>query len=363
MNDAPVIDLPTLEEFAETAPALLFDSEKLEAFMKKLRAASDTSLFSIGTESGREKIRSAAYRVSRFKNALDKARTNATEGLRKKQAEINKRGNEAVEKLETLQDEIKRPVEQWEQQDRARIAEIQAKVNRIIDLGEITAAMTADDIERQLKLLQAIEIDSSYAEQAEVAHRSKSTAERDLKMALEDRRQREAEQAELAELRRKQAERDAKDAAERAERERAEAEAARKAEEERRIEAARLAAAEAAKVEAERKAAEEAARIQREADERVAAAQRAADEKIAAERREREEKEAAERRAREAAEAKAAADRAEEERKASSVRRQNIVRSRVIDAMIGLYGIEREKAEALFRAIAKNEVPHLKVEF
>lgn len=356
-------DLPTIEEFAEIAPKLLFDPEGMDKFVATLRAASDTSSFSVGTEEGRKQIRSAARRVASFKNVVDTARKNETEGLRKKTKEINDAGNAAVEKLETLQDEIKRPVDQWEEQDRARIEEIQTKVGVIASLSVVAAAATSAALEEQLKKLQAIVIDASYAEQAEVAHRQKETGERDLSAAIDDRRKREFEQAELAELRRQKAEREAADAEAERQRQAAAYEAARKADEERRIEAAKLAAAEQARAEAERKATEEAARIQREADERVRAAERAAAEKIAAERREREEKEHAERLQREQAEAKAAAEReAEEKRKSSARRREKILRE-AGGAIARIHSLTDQAGYSIAEAIADGRIPHLKVEW
>lgn len=356
--------LPSIEEFQNLAPDLLFDNEALDAFLDALKKDKDTSNVSVGSEEGRAKIKSAVHSVARYKSALDAARKTATEDLRKKTSEINARGNEAIGKLADLQAEIRRPLDQWEVQEKARVAEIQSKLTRIEALGRIVVDDTAATVAERLKELHATLIDkTTFAEQTTTALAARDVAIHTLEMELPRRKKAEADAAELAELRRLKEQLESEMAEARRKEEAEALERGRKEAEDKRIAEARAAAEAEAKAAAERKAKEEAERIQREADERVRAAERAAEEKMAAERRARDEADRKAREEREAAERKAADERAKEERRQANAKHRDKVLKAAGDALSRIHGLSPQGGYSIAEAVADGRIPHMKVEF
>jgi colicin import membrane protein len=370
-QDFTMTKLPSIEDFQNIAGDLLFDSEALDAFLDTLKKDKDTSSVSVGSEEGRAKIKSAAHSVARYKSALDAARKTATEDLRKKTSEINARGNEAIGKLADLQADIRRPLDQWEVQEKARVAEIQSKLTRIEALGRIVVDDTASTVAERLKELHATLIDkTTFAEQTTTALAARDVAIHTLEMELPRRQKAEADAAELERLRRMEADLERQQAEARRKAEAEALERARKEAEDKRIAEARAAAEADAKAAAERKAKEEAERIQREADERVRAAEREAQEKIEAERQKAAALADAERRVREEADRKAAEAKAKEERRAANEKHRAKVRAAAVKHLhdeMATGGLDEvivlDLTHRAFDAIADGRIPNVVVEF
>jgi hypothetical protein len=74
------------------------------------------------TAPGREEIRSVAYRVAKTKVALDAEGKKLTEGWRTATAKVNEERQRATERLEALAEEIRKPLTDFENKEKIRVA-------------------------------------------------------------------------------------------------------------------------------------------------------------------------------------------------------------------------------------------------
>jgi hypothetical protein len=256
------------------------------------------------TATGREEIRAVAYKIARTKTALDAEGKRLTEGWREATNKVNAERKKAAERLEALQAEVRAPLTNFENKEKARVAAHEAALLEITGM----MAMLQAHPDMSLELLLDHQMDAAamlpgYAwEEYELRARCERAAlAKYLTSRIEARRTFDAEREELARLRKEE-----EDRIQRARDERLKAEAA---------DAARLAAERKAKAEADAEAsrvikaaerehkrvADEAERVRLE-NER---AQRAIEEAL---RREEQAKIDAEKRARDAEEARVAAE-------------------------------------------------------
>lgn len=175
----------------------------------------------------REALKSLAYKVSQSKAALEKQALALTEKAREEIAAVNAGRKGAVERLEKLRDETRKPAVDWEEAEKARIEGFQTKIAELQDLGRVTAMNTTDDIRAVIADIEAVEIGDTWAEFEELATVAKSQALTKYRADLAAAETREKEQAELAALRAANEEREA---AEQAERQRQEEEVRQKRE-------------------------------------------------------------------------------------------------------------------------------------
>ena len=196
------------------------------------------------TATGREEIRSVAYRVAKTKVALDNEGKKLTEGWREATKKVNEERRIAIERLEALGEDVRRPLTEFENRERHRIAAHEAALLDITGLVEMLKAhpdMSLDLLVDHQRDLAAMLPDYEWEEFAARAGKARTEAAQYLAARIEARKRYEVEQEELARLRKEEAER-----LQRERDERLKAEAAENA----RIEAERKAQAEA---EAERK--------------------------------------------------------------------------------------------------------------
>ena len=348
---------------------VLMDTVKFDQFYEKLAAKAPTDV-DITTGAGRDKVRSFAAEVRREKAAIDKARLNLTAGWRDMTKQANEAGKVINERLEQLAVDVRKPLTEWEEAEKAREAEVDRIIglfrsSRFVAMGE-----AADSIRERGMIVHEIAIDPAlFRDRAEEAEKEKRETVEHLFAALKAAEKAEADRAELERLQREAAEREEAD---RAKREAEEAEA-RRVEEEKRAEEERAAAEKAEQERLARVEQEAADRARREAEE---AAQRERDE----ERRQHEAQLAAERERAARAEAGAQAERdrvaAEEAARQAEAKRladekaareaderhRNAVKTAAKKAIMSC-GADEETARKIVLAIQAGEVPHVRLEF
>ena len=300
------------------------------------------------TDKGRKEIASLAYKVARTKSALDEAGKQLTEEARKTVDRVNEERRFARTELDKLKDEVRRPLTEYEEREKARIARHEAMIENLAAYPEAQydtsreAAQALSDLD-SIAVTDAMEEFRAKAEQVKADSIAKLVAIRDRLKQAED------ERAELERLRKEKEERERKEREERMAREAAE-KARREAEEK----AKREADAERKRVEAERQ--KERDRIQQMEREKQEAEAR---HRKAIEDERRKAKEEAERKEREriAAEEKA---RAEAEKKAANKRHRAKVMKEAQDSIDALTD---RSAEGLVTAIAEGEIKHVTIQF
>ena len=363
----------------------VFTGGGMKALLDQIESRVRAISLDASTASGREEIRSTAYRVARTKTALDAEGKRLTEGWREATKKVNEERKLASERLDALADEVRKPLTDYENHEKARVAAHEAALRDITGLQEMIKLypdMRADLLEEHLYNLRNSFPDQNWEEFAGRAKSARAEAESYIIRRLADRRKYEAEQAELERLRREDLERRARERDERLKAEAADAArlaAERKAKTEADAEARRVIEAaeeerkrvwaEAARIrnenERQRKDAEDKARTEKETLEAHARAieqKRQSEEllRIAAEKRAKD-AEIARKAAQEKAERdlKAAQDKAEREKQAAIQReRERVAREQKVAEEVRLKRETDEANRAKVRSEIVNDLAH-----
>lgn len=331
----------------------------LEYLVNEVRSKVSGTVYDINTKKGRDDCASDAYKVARSKAALDRFGKALSAEYKEIPKKIDAERKRAFDELESIQKEVRKPLTDWEEAEKARKLELEAWIDSLRRDPITVNQCSAEEIGTALGAIESIIIDAEWLGEYEVeARRVRDNTLSLLRTALTDRKQYEAEQAELARLRAEAEARAKQDEIDRIAREaseRATREAEQKAQQERDA---------AAKREADARAAQELAEQQRlEAIEREKQAEaRAKAEKLAADQR-----------AKDAAEAARLAEierqRLEQERLALEQRqreadrehRKRINRS-ALDAFIA-GGMPEACAKQAVTLIAQGVIPAIKIEY
>ena len=338
------------------ALAVFTATDKVDPILAAIKKAVADFTPDVSTAKGRAEIASMAYKVSQSKTYLEGIGKKLADEYKDIPKKIDANRKRIKDELDALRDEVRKPLTEWEEAEKARVQGIKDRIETIRQHAGMSedSAMTKAAIAR----LEAVAIDESFAEFATEAAQAKDKALTILRADLEYCLKREAEQAELARLR---------------------AEAAKREQEERDRKIAE-AAADKARRDAEEKAAREKAEAERKAkEEREAAERRELELKLAAERAERErlqaieraerEKQAAveaERRKQEEAErarlAEEARVKAEAERRAADLANRERIHADIMAVLEG-EGFPKTYAAAVVSLLSTGSIPHVSVRY
>lgn len=353
-------DLAIIEIAPDMAPAIYVENG-LDSFLEKIRAGVN-EVPDLSTAKGRARIASLAAQVSRSKTAVEKPGRDYLKRLKEQPKVVEAELRRFVTECDQLRDEVRRPLTEWEDAEKARTEALQQRLVDLRALADVidTAGNYLPSADIQARILEAksVVLDDSWQERAAEAGVAKDSTIQQLEASLVIAQKREHEAAELDRLR-KEAEEKARlereenirrEAAEQAKRD---AEAKAQAE----IDAAarRESEARAATERAEREKIEAQQKAEREAK---AAAEKAEQEKnaaIAAERRRQEEAESAR-----LAEQKRIAE--EEARRAADVEHRRSINATAVQALID-QGIPEDWAKSCVVAIARGKVPATTIKY
>jgi hypothetical protein len=264
----------------DKAPAI-YGHNKLTAYVALAREQAANEVPDLTTKKGRDRIASLAAQVSRSKTAVEKPGREYLKRIKEMPKAIEAELREFVNSMDALRDEVRAPLNEWEQAEADRVARHEERVQQLRDFA-MCDNLQAAGIRVQIENLEAIVVDTGFEEFEAEAHRVKTTALVMLRNELVKRQQYEAEQTELERLRaeaaqREQADREARIAREAAEQ--AQREAEQRAQAERDAAAKREADAKAAAEQRElqlKLEAEQSARRELEAQQRAEQAERKA---------------------------------------------------------------------------------------
>ena len=340
--------LPTITP--EQYPAL-YVSGGLDPYYQQIRNQVLSEVPDLSTKKGIARIKSLAAMVSSSKVAIEKPGREYLKQLKEMPKVIEAELRDWNQKMDSLRDEVRKPVTELEEKEKARIAALDQRLNEIHQIGSVDGLdiLPSEAITAWVGKLEAIAIDDTWDEYKDRAKIAKDAAKSTLEAALQSRLTWEAQQAEIERLKAEQVKRDQE------ERERQIAEQARheaeqkalreKLESEQREQAAKDAAARA-----EREAVEAKERLAREQQE---SAER---ERLAAERAAEQERQ---RIAQEEANLKA-----EEERRAADVEHRRTINRAVIAAIMAAdTTITAVQAEAVMKAIVLHKIPNTSIQY
>ncbi|NCB58251.1 MAG: hypothetical protein EOM46_12290 [Gammaproteobacteria bacterium] len=295
-------DLVVIEK--SNAMAVFTTKEQLDPIIEAIEKEARSLVPDVSTKKGRDAIASMAHKVARSKTYIDNAGKDLVAELKALPKQIDESRRLVRERLDALKDEVRRPLNEWEQAEderkqalQQRLSDLRALADVIDDAGNY---LPSTDIQYRLGEAKAVTLGDTWQEFATEAGVAKDATVQKLEAAVIVAKQHEDQAAELERLRKDAEEKARRDHEERLKRE----------------------AAEAARREAELKAQverEEAAR--REAELKAKAEQAERDRIAAQERAEREAKEAQERTAKLAQEAREQAEREKQEAIAAEQRK------------------------------------------
>ena len=368
--------LIAIDEISEANAPAIYVAGGLQQFINLVKGEIEGEVPDLTTRKGRERIASLTAKVSKSKTAVEKPGRDYLRRLKEMPKVVEAELRDFVTKMDTLRDETRRPLTEWEAAEDARIDRHNDRLNWLKTLADNLGELSSLHIKGLIAEAEGMQLGAHWEEFEAEAANAKDKVLTTLRAALQKRERFEAEQAELARLRREaeeRAEQDrirlAQEAAVEAERQRvaqaqqAEREAAARREQElidqaaaqeREAENQRL----QLKLQAEQA---ERARIQAEAD-RVATEQRMEQERQAAARRQEEAAEQARQDERRRADAAAAEIlRQQEARERDKAHRASINRA-ALDAFVS-GGMTEECAKQAITLIAQRKIPNITISY
>lgn len=323
----------------------VFTEDGIKPIIELIRERTLTEVPDMSTRKGRDRVKSLAFKVAKTKTALDSAGKELTEDW-KKQAKIVDSARKLLrEELDSIKDEVRKPLTEYENREKNRVAKLDAFYDNILELSKVTNAeldqpYSVPELEANLAELEGIVVDESLQERELDCIKAKQRGIEKLSTAIEDIKRREQQERELEELRIAQ---------QKEEQERREREIAEQAEAKAREEAAAI----MAQREREAKAREEAAKLELEqAKQReIEAAQRAEREREAAVKAEQERIKAEQERV----------EREAKEREANIKHKKKINNEAVKGFIDG--GLSEEDAKTAVTLIAKGLIEHTKISY
>lgn len=311
-------------------PQLFTSRQMVEQLLAAIEAKAKEHVPDLETASGRKEIASNAYKVAQSKTFLDNIGKDFV-AVRKAEIKVSDDLRKLIrDTLDNLKDEVRKPLTDYEEAEKARAEKEEAERKFYSDWDEALAEdelfNRKRDVERREAELARIEAERKAKEESERAERERIEREKRIAQEAAERAKREAEEA--------------------AERKRIEAEQALKRERE---EAARK----------EREANEAAERAERE---RIAAIERAKIEKeMAVREAERKAREQADRKERERI-AKEKAEQAEKERIARNKAHQKQINNAAL-VCFEQNGIDAETAKAVIKLIASGKIDYITINY
>jgi len=358
MSDASssdlIIKLPAVPNVATFTDEKEFDKLYDTIFKKVKEHVPDVS-----TKTGRDAIASLAYKVARTKTTLDNQGKGLTDEWRKNTAKVNATRNVMKDRLEALQEQVRKPLTDWEDKEADRIKKHEAALETLMRFTAVGLGHTSLDLTEMLEAVNATPVDEQWEEFHSRAFVTKQLAVDNLTKLLASAEKQEADARELEQLRAAAAEREQLDAeklaAENAAKEEAErVEREKRADEARKIEAARIA----------EEAREQAAK---EAQARIDAAEQLAKDAEARAQREIEEAKAAAERQSEAertriANENAAAE-AEQARRNADEEHRRTINKTILTELVTCSGITSEQAQKIVIHLVKGLVPNVTLKY
>ena len=278
MSEQELMTLPDERKQLE-AFFIEFNPDGLNEVTEKIRSMASDLPSDMAVKKNRDAVASFAYRIARLKTTVDKTGADLKAEYVEIPKKIDATRRQYKDAFESLQHEVRKPVTDWEEAEKKRVADLQARLDGLQAMTQVGDA-PALEIRSTIELIETLDIGDDWQEfQAEGKHQ-KAKALETLREALASAERREAEQAELERLRAESAAREQKEreeriaraAAEEAQKKQAEALAKAKAEkelaEQRRIAAEKQ--AEQDRADAERKAKEAAEQAAAQERQRIA---------------------------------------------------------------------------------------------
>jgi len=158
------------EDLITTAPASALaafaEPNGLDPFIDAVKKIVTEFKHDLSTATGRKKTASLAAKVSSFKVSMDDMGKSLTEDWKNKSKVVDQARKKMRDELDSLRDEARRPLTEWEDKEKSRVANIKAKIEEISSLAYevIGENLTVPALESRLFSAMDYAIDDSFEE-------------------------------------------------------------------------------------------------------------------------------------------------------------------------------------------------------
>ncbi|MGL4715403.1 MAG: hypothetical protein ACRCWL_05775 [Aeromonas sp.] len=348
-----------------TAVTLFTEGQGIDALLADIKQQAASLVPDVATAKGRKEIASVAYAVAKTKTYLDGIGKELTDKYKEIPKRIDAHRKQIRDSLDTLKDQVRAPLTQYEEAEAARVADLQIRMVVFSDAKQASAEQASAELADLLTAIEAITIDESWQEFTAQAGVAKDAAVLHLRAVLTKAREREAQAAELDRLRQEAAAREQADrerriaeqaaAAEAQRQEQARLDAERREREAKEREQQAIRDAEAADLARQQAEARRIADAEQAEQRRLqAAAQAKMEAELAAKAAAEQERQRMEYAQRQQAEAEAA--------RAADVEHRRTINQQVLADLLR-YGISESTAITLIKVVASNKIAHLTINY
>lgn len=180
----------------------------LDVFYQQVREQVLSEVPDLNSKAGIARVKSLAAMVSSSKTAIEKPGRDYLRQIKDLPRQVEAELRCFVDKMDALRDEVRKPVTDMEQRERARVAALESRLELLCQCGNLTPGkpLSSAAVREKLEAIRLTSIDDSWCEYRERAQAVKDLAEQTLSGALHEAEAREAQQAELEQLRAERAE-------------------------------------------------------------------------------------------------------------------------------------------------------------
>uniref|UniRef100_UPI00289F6ED2 hypothetical protein n=2 Tax=unclassified Pseudomonas TaxID=196821 RepID=UPI00289F6ED2 len=199
--------LIAIEEISEANAPAIYVAGGLQQFIDLVKGEVLGEVPDLKTRKGRERIASLAAKVSKSKTAVEKPGRDYLRRLKEMPKVVETELREFVTKMDTLRDETRRPLTEWEAAEDARIDRHNDRLNWLKTLADDLGELNSLQLKGLIAEAEGMQLGAHWEEFEAEAGAVKDKVLSALRAALTKRETFEAEQAELARLRRAEEER------------------------------------------------------------------------------------------------------------------------------------------------------------
>lgn len=189
-------NLPALPEITpDQWPAIYEGGDYLTSFIQRVRDEVGNEVPDLATKKGRARVASLAAQVSKAKAAVEKPGRDYLRDIKAKVKPIEENIREFVRAMDDLRDQVRKPLTDWEEAEKARVAEQQFKLAKLKELAQYFDGLDSSALKERLKQADEIEVGPAWEEFEGEAATALLLTQKTLRDALAKREAFEAEQA------------------------------------------------------------------------------------------------------------------------------------------------------------------------
>lgn len=197
MTEQTTLPVP-IEEITEAkavelGPKLYSVAGALDAYFEHIRTEATSEVPDLTTQKGRDRIASLSAQVSRSKKVIEKPGRAYLKHLKESVKPVETHMRKFVDDCDKLRDDVRKPLTDWEEEQKARAERLQAMIDEFGDqVQSMRQTLLSIDVhEREAFIdeiiaeVQETPVDESFEDFQEAGQQAKDAALRDLRQSLE----------------------------------------------------------------------------------------------------------------------------------------------------------------------------------